>query len=297
MKLSIQKAEEVLEKLDFKRKLSGMELVVAIARDWGSGDVLMQGYMNKEAVLKTLTTGKVTYWSTSRRELWTKGDNSGFTQELKAVSVDCDGDSILMDVEQKGPACHTGLRSCFDTYRLEDEVELKRELIDAIKQDALNFGNFTLASGKKSNYYISIKKITTRPDRLSLIARLISNRFASDVDVVAGPELGAIPIVVSVALRSNLPYAMIRKSERSHGTLQQVEGELGKGDKVLLIDDVTTSGGSLVMSIEAIRSTGADVSNVTCVVDRKEGAAELLREKCGVELAPLLTVDDLGLSP
>jgi orotate phosphoribosyltransferase len=115
--------------------------------------------------------------------------------------------------------------------------------------------------------------------------------------MVAGPELGAIPIVAAVAVRSNLPYAMIRKGERAHGTQQRVEGEMGKGNRVLLIDDVATSGGSLVGCVETIHATGAKVLRVTCVVDRKEGANELLRSRCGIELVPLLTIQDLGIKP
>lgn len=294
MMLTREEAKEVLTKLSFKRRLSGMDLIVAIARSRETGKILMQAYMNKEAVVATLTTGKVTYWSTSRKELWAKGETSGCPQVLRGFSIDCDGDSIVLDVEQTGPACHKGLDSCFDTYRQIDEDGLRDELIGVIKEEALTFGDFTLTSGKKSSYYLDIKKITTYPDRLTLISQLIASRFKVDVDVVAGPELGAIPIVVSVALELNLPYVMIRKGKRSHGMARSVEGRLGEGDRVLLIDDITTTGGSLIRSVEAVRETGAEVARVTCVVDRKEGAAEALGSM-GVEFLPLLTIRDLGL--
>jgi orotate phosphoribosyltransferase len=267
----------------------------------------MQAYMNMEAALKTLTTGEVTYWSTGRARLWRKGETSGFTQALRGVNIDCDGDAVILEVRQKGPACHTGLRSCFDTETLVDQDELRRELIGAIKDKALTLGDFTLTSGKKSDFtltsgkkssfYLDIKKIITDPGNLAVISRLISDLHAREVDVIAGPELGAIPIVVSVAMRCGLPFAMIRKGERSHGTGKMIEGELKSGDRVLLIDDVTTSGGSLAKSVEAIRSTGAQVTLVTCVVDRMEGAQETLRRETGVDLAPLLTLRDLGIEP
>jgi orotate phosphoribosyltransferase len=175
------------------------------------------------------------------------------------------------------------------------ENEIKGELINIIKSEALQLGEFTLTSGKKSNFYLDIKKAITKPQNLSLIARLINLRHVGGVDLIAGPELGAIPIVTSVALRSGLPYAMIRKGERAHGTGKAIEGKMGTGDRVLLIDDVATSGGSLLKSIEAIEETGAKVTLVTCVVDRMEGASELLRSKAGVELSSLLTLKDLGL--
>jgi len=297
MKLSTEEAEEMVGRLDFKREVAGMRVVVAIARDWSSGDVLMQAYMNRQAALKTLTEGLVTYWSTSRHQLWTKGETSGFTQRLMGFSVDCDGDALLLDVDQKGPACHTGLRSCFDTYRRLDTEGLRKDLAAAIRRDALTFGEFTLTSGRKSHYYLDIKKITTRPEILSMVSHLIAYEFADGVDVVAGPELGAIPIVVAVALRKGLPYAMIRKGDRAHGTLRRVEGRVREGDRVLLIDDVTTSGGSLVGCVESLREEGAKVKRVTCVVDRREGASQLLRERCGLELRPLLTIGDLGINP
>src|SRR5687767_7980386 len=88
-------------------------LVVAVAQHFKTGEVLMVAWMNKEAVEKTLATGQVHYWSRSRGSLWRKGETSGHTQTLKSFLVDCDGDTLLMAVEQIGPACHTGEKTCF----------------------------------------------------------------------------------------------------------------------------------------------------------------------------------------
>ena len=88
-------------------------LVPAIAQQHDTGQVLMMAWMNRESVSETLTTGRVCYWSRSRRALWRKGDTSGHTQHLIDFIVDCDGDTVLLKVDQKGPACHTGQRSCF----------------------------------------------------------------------------------------------------------------------------------------------------------------------------------------
>jgi phosphoribosyl-AMP cyclohydrolase len=103
--------------LDFQK---GGGLVTAIAQDHASGEILMVAFMNEESFDRTLATGQVHYWSRSRRALWFKGEQSGNTQELKSMYIDCDGDVVLLKVEQKGDAaCHTGRRSCF--YRkLED---------------------------------------------------------------------------------------------------------------------------------------------------------------------------------
>lgn len=88
-------------------------LVPAIAQDVHSGEVLMMAWMNAEALTATLTTGRGTYWSRSREQLWVKGETSGHLQQVEDVSVDCDGDTILLSVVQTGPACHTGTTSCF----------------------------------------------------------------------------------------------------------------------------------------------------------------------------------------
>lgn len=89
-------------------------LVVAVAQQHDTGEVLMVAWMNDDALEQTLTTGRAVYWSRSRQELWRKGDTSGNIQRIVDVSIDCDGDALLLRVDQTGPACHTGERSCFD---------------------------------------------------------------------------------------------------------------------------------------------------------------------------------------
>ncbi|MEI2729824.1 MAG: phosphoribosyl-AMP cyclohydrolase [Candidatus Nanopelagicales bacterium] len=98
-------------------------LIPAIAQQWDSGQVLMMAWMNSESVRITLDSGRATYWSRSRGELWRKGDTSGHIQTVKSVARDCDSDVLLLQVDQIGPACHTGLRSCFDTESVELEAQ------------------------------------------------------------------------------------------------------------------------------------------------------------------------------
>ncbi|TDE90374.1 phosphoribosyl-AMP cyclohydrolase [Occultella glacieicola] len=95
-----------------KRDANG--LVCAVVQDDASGDVLMVGWMDDEALHRTLTTGRAWYWSRSRGEYWRKGDTSGHTQHVRSVALDCDGDALLVRVHQVGPACHTGTRTCFE---------------------------------------------------------------------------------------------------------------------------------------------------------------------------------------
>lgn len=100
-----------------KRDSNG--LICAVIQDHANNKVLMVGWMDDEALHRTLTTGRVTFWSRSRGEYWRKGDTSGHVQYVKTVSLDCDGDAVLVQVEQQGNACHLGKRSCFDNNELE----------------------------------------------------------------------------------------------------------------------------------------------------------------------------------
>lgn len=100
-----------------KRDAAG--LVVAVVQQYDTGEVLMVGWMDDQALHRTLTSGRATYWSRSRQQYWTKGDTSGNVQYVKSVALDCDGDSLLIKVDQVGGACHTGDRTCFDAGSLE----------------------------------------------------------------------------------------------------------------------------------------------------------------------------------
>ena len=95
-----------------KRDANG--LVAAVAQQYDTGEVLMVGWMDDEALHRTLTTGRATYWSRSRKDYWVKGDTSGHVQNVSEVRLDCDGDALLVIVDQTGAACHTGDRTCFD---------------------------------------------------------------------------------------------------------------------------------------------------------------------------------------
>lgn len=107
--MSEDNSDTILEAIAF----DGDGLVPAIAQQNGSGEVLMMAWMNAEAVRETLATGEVCYWSRSRASLWRKGESSGQTQKLVDMRLDCDGDTLLLLVDQKGVACHTGRRNCF----------------------------------------------------------------------------------------------------------------------------------------------------------------------------------------
>ncbi|SEH06216.1 phosphoribosyl-AMP cyclohydrolase [Candidatus Venteria ishoeyi] len=111
---------EALEQLPFNSD----GLLPAIAQQYDSGEVLMMAWMNREALAETLSKGRVCYWSRSRQKLWRKGESSGQVQILQALLLDCDGDTILLKVDQTGPACHTGRRSCFYNLVTTDSIQV-----------------------------------------------------------------------------------------------------------------------------------------------------------------------------
>src|SRR3954470_21710295 len=111
---SVPPASSLDPEIAARLKRSADGLLPAIAQQYDTGEVLMLGWMDDEALHRTLTTGRCTYWSRSRREYWVKGDTSGHVQWVRSVALDCDGDTLLVRVDQVGPACHTGTSSCFD---------------------------------------------------------------------------------------------------------------------------------------------------------------------------------------
>ena len=115
-------SQQLPEVLEAALALTAEGLVPAIAQQHDSGEVLMMAWMNRAALAETLATGRVTYWSRSRGRLWRKGETSGQTQRLVRLKIDCDGDTLLLEVEQSGVACHTGRRTCF--YRSLEDGEL-----------------------------------------------------------------------------------------------------------------------------------------------------------------------------
>ncbi len=166
--------------------------------------------------------------------------------------------------------------------------EIARELLDA---GAVRFGSFTLASGATSDVYIDVKRAWPDPRRLDGLARALAAKVGVE-ERLAGMELGAVPLVVAVALRVGKPFVVLRKAPKEHGTRQPFEGEIPSGSSVLLIEDVTTTGGSTARSVEIVRAAGGRIDRALVVVDRESGAAEKMRE-LGVRLEPLLTMSQL----
>jgi orotate phosphoribosyltransferase len=154
---------------------------------------------------------------------------------------------------------------------------------------AVRHGDFLLASGARSTVYVDIKSALTDPGVLSVIALEIAGRCS--FEVVAGVAVGGIPIAVAVSLAAGKPYAIVRGGEKGHGTGGRIIGEV-KGRATLLVEDVTTTGGSVLSAVRLLRGAGARVDTVATIVDRQEGAAAALAAE-GLNLLPLVTLREL----
>jgi orotate phosphoribosyltransferase len=177
----------------------------------------------------------------------------------------------------------------------------KKKLRDIIAAKSFSRGgDFKLASGQSSGFYFDMKPTVMDPEGARLAAELILEAVAGeDLDCVGGMAVGAVPIVAAVAMASSgtdrpLPGFLVRKEVKERGTEKQVEGNMVKGGKVLIVEDVTTTGGSSMQAIEAVKREGnGTVPIVVTIVDRLQGAEDNFREQ-GIRMISLLTKDDFG---
>jgi orotate phosphoribosyltransferase len=166
--------------------------------------------------------------------------------------------------------------------------ELKKLLKDA---GAVKFGDFTLSSGKKSDFYVDCRKVTLHPKGAKLIGKIILEKIKGmKVDAVGGMTLGADPITGAVVTLSDIPGFIVRKKEKEHGTRQKIEGIIAPGYNVVIVEDVATTGGSALQAIEAVEALGAKVIKVISVLDREEGAKAALKN---YDFDPILKKSDL----
>jgi orotate phosphoribosyltransferase len=170
----------------------------------------------------------------------------------------------------------------------------KQQLINLLKANqVIKLGKFILSSGRESDYYVDMKKAITDPEILFQVAKIISSMINQDkIDRIAGPALGAVPIATAVALQSGIPMLMIRKAQKGYGTSKLIEGDLKEGDRVVVVEDVTTTGDSLLKAVNAILDNGGRVERAFVVVDREEGALEKFKTE-GLLLEPLISISDV----
>ncbi|MGO4957254.1 orotate phosphoribosyltransferase [Luteococcus sp. Sow4_B9] len=176
----------------------------------------------------------------------------------------------------------------------------REELIEHVKQLAVVHGRVTLASGKEADYYVDMRRVTLDGAAAPVVGRVMRDLVADwQFDAVGGLTLGADPIAVAMLHTAahdggRLDAFVVRKSEKAHGMQRRIEGTEVQGRKVLVVEDTSTTGGSALTAVEALREAGAEVVGVACIVDRNTGAKEAI-EAAGLEYRYALGLADLGL--
>jgi orotate phosphoribosyltransferase len=179
------------------------------------------------------------------------------------------------------------------------ELDSRGSLLEIFKTRAVFFGQFTLASGKQSTYYINSKKALFNSEAVWLLGDVLYEMTRNlDVQAIGGLEVGAIPMATAAAMRyheegRNIEGFYVRKQAKGHGSKELVEGIVKSGDRVAVVDDVLTTGGSVLQAIAEVERLGAQVAAVICIVDRLEGARENLTSR--YRFLPIFTIRDFGI--
>ena len=153
-------------------------------------------------------------------------------------------------------------------------------------------GHFTLRSGRTSEYYLDKYLFSTQPDILRALGELFAQHLPDGVTKLAGAELGGIPLVTAASLASGLPCVFIRNARKDYGTAKQLEGKLEAADRVVIVEDIATTGGQVLEAASTISESGASVLSIIATIDRQEGARENI-EAAGYRFDSLFTVNEL----
>ena len=170
----------------------------------------------------------------------------------------------------------------------------RQKLARRIAEVALLRGEFTLRSGRKSNYYLDKYLFETQPDILRAVGALFVERLPPGVQRIAGPELGAIALAAAVSMASDKPFVIVRNQKKGYGSGKLIEGTLNPGDTVVVIEDVLTTGGQVLEAVKSLEGAGAKVLAILGVLDRQEGARQNI-ESAGYKFEALFTTSDLGI--
>jgi len=168
------------------------------------------------------------------------------------------------------------------------------ELARRIAEAALLRGEFTLRSGRKSNYYLDKYLFETQPDILRELGRMFAERLPAGVERIAGPELGAVALAAAASLASGKPFVIVRNQKKGYGSGKLLEGTRKEGETVVIIEDVLTTGGQVLEAVKSLESAGAKVAGILGVLDRQEGARQNI-ESAGLVFESLFTTADLGI--
>jgi orotate phosphoribosyltransferase len=170
----------------------------------------------------------------------------------------------------------------------------KAQLTKRVKETSYLEGDFVLRSGKRSKYYMDKYLFETQPDILRALGKEFCKYLTPDVTLIAGAELGGVALAAATAMEANKPWIIVRNSKKDYGTSKLVEGTLKKGDVVLFVEDIATTGGQVLEAAKVIAEAGATVKKIVAVIDRRQGARENIAA-AGYVFESILTKDDLGI--
>jgi orotate phosphoribosyltransferase len=169
-------------------------------------------------------------------------------------------------------------------------------LLAAMREHAYLEGDFVLRSGKRSSYYLDKYRFETRPELLEALGERLAAAIAElepDATRIAAPELGAVPLAAAASLASRLPFVIVRSEAKGYGTGNRLEGAFEAGERVVLVEDVVTSGGAAADAVRAVRQAALECQTAICVIDREEGGVDSLAH-LGVRLHPLFRAVDVA---
>lgn len=302
-----------LADIDFAK---GSGLVPVVARDSATGKVLMLAYADRDAVQRTLDSGFAHYFSRSRGRLWKKGEESGHVQRVKSVRVDCDRDALLYDVDQTGPACHTGEETCFfsalETAPAKEYDSLMAgEVVKLLGGAELHRRGWAKGGTRREHRYAVNPVIEgippVRPEVLEWLVDTMDKVTSGGEDKVVTFEALGIPFATLLAQRRKKPLAIIRKrylgspenllaripyaSDSERGTYY-VYG-VRRGERVILVDDMVSTGGALIPVIKALRARDVRIVDAVCVGERlQHGGGAAVVGRLGVRVKSLFKLEE-----
>lgn len=170
----------------------------------------------------------------------------------------------------------------------------REQLAKRIAEVSLLRGEFTLRSGRKSNYYLDKYRFETHPDILVELGKLFAQKVTAKVDRIAGAELGAVALAAATSIACGKPFVIVRNQKKDYGTSKLVEGVLNTGETVLIVEDIMTTGGQVLEAAKSLQDAGAKIDRIVGVIDRQEGARQAI-ESAGFVFESLFTTADLGV--
>ncbi|MGA2497475.1 MAG: orotate phosphoribosyltransferase [Tepidisphaeraceae bacterium] len=172
----------------------------------------------------------------------------------------------------------------------------KTELAGRIADVALLHGEFTLRSGRKSKYYLDKYRFETQPDVLVELGKMFAERIGAGVRRIAGPELGAVSLAAATSMACGKPFIIVRNAKKDYGSAKQIEGIFERGEAVVIVEDIMTTGGQVLEAAKVLKDAGLKVEKIIGTIDRLEGARQNI-ESAGYVFESLFTTQDLGIVP